>query len=269
MIMNRLMKRVQLRILSSQNFIYSNRYIHTRNHSQLSNKLIESLPHEAYTSSKYYEIEKKHLLGNSWQLFSHISLLTNQNNDSSVSYITETIAGWPIIVIRSNKTGEIYAYQNVCRHKAGPLEWNDTSGTCNLNGLKCKYHGWTYSLDGKLKGVPGFNSIDDLVDPISIQLDKSKYNLWPIRVVNWKGLIFIQIKPDNNTTNMYGKEAYDMFINDNQAFCNRLDGIKMNSSSNDYDIKSVELEKYTYYSSKTHKLNCNWKVKYYLMLFNS
>ena len=73
---------------------------------------------------------------------------------------------------------------------------------------------------------------------------------------------------------MYGSEALELFIKENKQFCDRLSGCSQdgeNSRSvngddnhNDDEIKKtasgIALEDFTYYSSSTHKLNCNWKV---------
>ena len=232
-----------------------------------------SLPDEAYINPKYYDIERKHLLGTSWQLLTHESMLLNESKTSSATYVAALVAGWPAIAVRSSKTGDIYAYHNVCRHRAGPLEWNDTSGSCKLHGLKCKYHGWTYALNGQLRGVPGFNAVSDDDNNVSEDLDKERYSLWPMRVANWRGLIFVQPSPEGSTA-MYGSEALELFIKENKQFCDRLSGCSQdgeNSRSvngddnhNDDEIKKaasgIALEDFTYYSSSTHKLNCNWKV---------
>jgi phenylpropionate dioxygenase-like ring-hydroxylating dioxygenase large terminal subunit len=37
------------------------------------------------------------------------------------------------------------AFSNVCRHRAGPI----ALGSGCKNVLRCQYHGWTYTLDGR------------------------------------------------------------------------------------------------------------------------
>ena len=247
-----------------------------RCYSSLHVDLQTSLPDKAYVNPMYYEVERKHLLGKSWQLIAHESmLLLNDGKASPATYVAAMVAGWPAIVVRSSKTGDIYAYHNVCRHRAGPLEWNDTSGSCKLHGLKCKYHGWTYSVDGQLKGVPGFNAIRyDESSQVTVDLDKQRYHLWPMRVANWRGLIFVQPYPEG-TTSMNGVDALELFISENKRFCDRINGLnrydayaegRRGESGDDVvnELKmpssSIPLEEFSYYSSSIHRLNCNWKV---------
>jgi hypothetical protein len=109
--------------------------------------LVKSLPAKAYTDPKYYDIDKKHVLGPSWQLLTHESLLLQDSDKGPATFVSDVVSGFPAIVVRSSKTGDLNAYHNICRHKAGPLEWSDTRGVCPLNGLKCKVGGWLIYWD--------------------------------------------------------------------------------------------------------------------------
>lgn len=203
-----------------------------------------SLPGEMYYDPKYYEVERKKLLGPSWQLLTHESnlLAPTEKVRGPATYVAETIAGYPIIVTRNSETGVINGHLNICRHRGGPLEWDGTSGTCKLKGFTCKYHGWTFSLDGKLRGLPHFGSQEGV--------EKKKLNLWPIRVARWRGLVFGQIIPPeeslNNPEDLHGEAVDAAFLRENEAFCSRLD--------------HLPLEDYVLHSNETHKIKCNWKV---------
>ena len=48
-------------------------------------------------------------------------------------------------------SGELRAFRNVCRHRGSRLL--SGSGECG-KAIRCRYHGWTYRLDGELIGVP-------------------------------------------------------------------------------------------------------------------
>jgi choline monooxygenase len=51
--------------------------------------------------------------------------------------------------------------------------------------LQCKYHGWTYRLDGSLRGVPRFGRSD--------LFDKRDYGLIPVALASWQGLLFVNL----------------------------------------------------------------------------
>src|SRR2546422_4950312 len=70
-------------------------------------------------------------------------------------HVIAEVAGEPIFVVRG-KDGALRAFFNVCRHRGGPLAMKDG----NADMLMCKYHGWTYRLDGMLRGVPHFNRVE-------------------------------------------------------------------------------------------------------------
>ena len=48
--------------------------------------------------------------------------------------------------------GSLAAFHNVCRHRGAAFvtEWQG----CGATEFKCPYHGWSYDLTGKVKGVP-------------------------------------------------------------------------------------------------------------------
>eukprot|EP00428_Durinskia_dybowskii_P086919 CAMPEP_0170438686 /NCGR_PEP_ID=MMETSP0117_2-20130122/45378_1 /TAXON_ID=400756 /ORGANISM="Durinskia baltica, Strain CSIRO CS-38" /LENGTH=231 /DNA_ID=CAMNT_0010698947 /DNA_START=404 /DNA_END=1098 /DNA_ORIENTATION=- len=107
-----------------------------------------------------------------------------------------------------------------------------------------------FSLEGKLLGVPHFS------EPKDGKLDRSEFNLWPMRVATWRGLIFVQATPNSpddphSGVALTGQEADDAFIKANKAFCDRMNGSNGNR---------VPLEDFSLHSTTSHKLNCNWKL---------
>jgi choline monooxygenase len=96
------------------------------------------------------------------------------------SHVVSLVAGSPVIVVRG-KGGELRAFYNVCRHRGGPLALKD--GRSDM--LQCKYHGWTYRLDGMLRGVPHFDRVE--------LFDKKDYGLIPVGVGVWEGLVFVSL----------------------------------------------------------------------------
>jgi choline monooxygenase len=57
----------------------------------------------------------------------------------------------PFSVVLTRENGNLHAFHNVClHHKAQVAKGINTRAT----KLSCPYHGWTYGLDGKLRGTP-------------------------------------------------------------------------------------------------------------------
>jgi phenylpropionate dioxygenase-like ring-hydroxylating dioxygenase large terminal subunit len=67
------------------------------------------------------------------------------------SYFQQDIAGMPALITR-NKEGTAKAFANVCRHRGARL--CSAAGKVDGSLITCPYHAWSYSLDGKLMGIP-------------------------------------------------------------------------------------------------------------------
>jgi phenylpropionate dioxygenase-like ring-hydroxylating dioxygenase large terminal subunit len=59
--------------------------------------------------------------------------------------------GVPILLARDGD-GALRAFLNACRHRASPLA--EPGCTSGAHGFTCRFHGWTYGLDGALRGRP-------------------------------------------------------------------------------------------------------------------
>lgn len=99
------------------------------------------------------------------------------------SYLARTAAGTPLIAVRGND-GEIRAFRNACRHRGMQVALpSETGGTGREKLFKCRYHGWAYSLDGKLQHVPHEHGFPGL--------DKENHGLVPVKAEVYGGLVFI------------------------------------------------------------------------------
>ncbi len=63
----------------------------------------------------------------------------------------------PILVVR-DQTGVLRAFFNLCRHRAARVA-TEAQGKCGH--FRCRYHGWTYDLTGRLLGTPEFGGVED------------------------------------------------------------------------------------------------------------
>jgi choline monooxygenase len=88
-----------------------------------------------------------------------------------------------VLVLRDQQGG-LRAFRNVCRHRGSRVL--SGSGHCG-KAIRCRYHGWTYRLDGSLIGMPEVRSFG--------RIDKSALGLLPARVEQLCGLVFVNLDP--------------------------------------------------------------------------
>ncbi len=136
-----------------------------------------TLPAQWYVASDFYAFELSHLFPRCWQYVGHCSQLPSPG-----CYLVADVAGRSVVVVR-DQGGALRAFHNVCRHRAGPLA---TRNGCGARVLQCQYHGWTYTLEGHLRGIPHWDRVD--------LFDRRDYGLLPLFVEEWEGLIFVSLE---------------------------------------------------------------------------
>jgi choline monooxygenase len=106
------------------------------------------------------------------------------------SYFTFDLVGEPIVVVR-DAAGTLRAFSNVCRHRAGPI----AQGAGCKKELTCGYHGWTYTLDGRLIGTPEVDGMEFF--------DRSTMGLFPLQCETWQQFIFVNFAPKGPSLSEY------------------------------------------------------------------
>lgn len=171
-----------------------------------------------YRDPQRYEAERARVFGRSWLFMAHVSELANEGD-----LVAATIAGYPLIVVR---TGDgLKAFHNVCRHRAGPL-FDGERGNCGRT-LTCKYHGWVYALDGRLRSARDFGAAEGF--------DPRSYSLFELRVEVWRGFVFVNV------------DAKAPALSDALAPL-------------DAKIGARDLTSLVHADRRTHDIGCNWKV---------
>jgi phenylpropionate dioxygenase-like ring-hydroxylating dioxygenase large terminal subunit len=94
------------------------------------------------------------------------------------SYLARDAAQTPILAVRDND-GQVRAFRNACRHRGTML----AQGAGCEKAFVCRYHGWTYGLDGALRHVPHEHGFPGL--------DKRTRGLVAVDAVEVNGIVFI------------------------------------------------------------------------------
>lgn len=111
-----------------------------------------TIPASWYFDAEIYALECARVFADSWQYVGRAEQVKAPG-----SFLTAEIAGEPILVVRDEK-GTLRAFHNACRHRAAQVI-NEPCG--HAAKLRCRYHGWTYDLAGRLIGTPEFAGVED------------------------------------------------------------------------------------------------------------
>jgi Rieske 2Fe-2S family protein len=131
-----------------------------------------ALPGAAYKDAGIYELEVRHIMLKAWHYAGHQSQVPERGD-----WFLFEIAGESVIVVRDAQGG-INAMLNVCRHRGSRI-CDAPSG--HEARFTCPYHGWTYGLDGALKGAARMDA----------GFDRAAHGLRRLQVRVFEGLIFV------------------------------------------------------------------------------
>lgn len=178
-----------------------------------------TIPAPWYTHQEVYDLELKTAFARSW----HYAARTVQL-DHSGRYVSTEIAGEPIVVVRGSDE-LLRGFFNVCRHHAATVM---TEPEGHANQLRCPYHGWTYSLEGKLKGTPDFAGV--------CNFERDENGLVPVETASWEKWVFARIEGES--------ESLPEFLGTTLI----------------EQIKSLHLAELHWMERRHYIFDCNWKV---------
>ena len=134
---------------------------------------------ERYTDPEFLALEEKYLWKKSWLYACHSDQLPEAG-----SFFLWQKTGSPIMIVRG-KDMKIRAFYNTCQHRGAPLVQEDKG---KIAGLVCRYHGWTYGLDGELLNLRDKRDFPNF--------DASCHNLVPVRCELFGNWVFVNEDPD-------------------------------------------------------------------------
>jgi phenylpropionate dioxygenase-like ring-hydroxylating dioxygenase large terminal subunit len=132
---------------------------------------------QIYTDPAIFDLEMHHLFGTAWIYVGHESQVKQPGD-----YFATRIGRRPVVMVRDEE-GRVRVIHNQCAHR-GAMVVATESG--NAPEFTCCYHGWTYHLDGRIKGVPlnhGYPRDFDAKNP------KVAMRAVP-RVTSYRGFVF-------------------------------------------------------------------------------
>ena len=177
-----------------------------------------TIPASWYVDDRVAELEGMNIFGRTWQVVARVDQLLRPGE-----FVTTELAGEPLVVVRGSD-GQLRAFYNVCRHHAAAVV-TEERGTASI--FRCPYHGWSYGLDGSLKGAPEFEGV--------CGFDRSQNGLVPVRVEPWEQFVFVNLDPKAGPL---------------ADFLGRL--VKR--------VAPLNVGALHFFERRTYILKCNWKV---------
>jgi len=177
-----------------------------------------TIPAPWYVDGRVAELEARTVFSKTWQMVGRIEQVEKPGQ-----FVTASIAGEPIVVVRGND-GVLRGFYNVCRHHAAAVV-TEACGQASI--LHCPYHGWNYGLDGSLKGMPEFDGVKDF--------DRQRNGLVPVKAEIWEKFVFVNLDPNA------------------MALRDFLGGLVKR-------VVPLGVSKLHYFDSRTYDIACNWKV---------
>src|SRR5262245_4142090 len=135
-----------------------------------------TIPATWYRDPGIFECERRAVFANSWQWVGRTDQVARPGQ-----FITANVAGTPVLVTRDEQN-TLHAFINVCRHRAARVVPEECG---SLDRLRCRYHGWTYDLAGRLRGVPEWEGVEDF--------RREDNGLVPLAVDAWGPFVFVHL----------------------------------------------------------------------------
>ena len=119
---------------------------------------------------------------------------------------------------------ELRAFYNVCRHHAAAVV-QEAEGDATI--FRCPYHGWSYGLDGSLKGAPEFEGV--------CNFDRAKNGLVAVHCAAWEQFVFVNLDPRAALLRDF------------------LGGLVAR-------VTPLEISSLKFFERRVYSMGCNWKV---------
>jgi choline monooxygenase len=103
-----------------------------------------TLPWSWYSDPELLRLEQERIFRRGWQYAGPAEHAARPGD-----FFTCNVGDVPVVVTR-DRDGVLHALLNVCRHRGSIV----AEGRGNRETLQCRYHAWTYGLDGRLRAAP-------------------------------------------------------------------------------------------------------------------
>ena len=179
----------------------------------------ETMPARWYIDPAFLELEAQQIFYKTWQPVGRLEDVMRIGDFFTCDLLDE-----PLVITRGGDD-KLRAFYNVCQHRAAIV----AQGRGNRRSLQCKYHGWTYGLDGRLLRAPEFEGVANW-NPADVCLQS-------VQVAAWGPWVFVNLDADAPPmSTVYGAIASEI-------------------AAEGFDLANMRLVE-----RRDYVIDCNWKV---------
>lgn len=105
---------------------------------------------EIYVNEDIYKQELEQVFARAWLFIGHESQVPNPGD-----YVQSRMGEEAVLLVRDRKN-QLHVFLNTCRHRGMKVCRYDEGNSLLFT---CPFHGWSYDTDGRLVGVPNFQTV--------------------------------------------------------------------------------------------------------------
>jgi glycine betaine catabolism A len=139
-----------------------------------------TMPAAAFTSDAVFQAERERVFSKLW-----VCVGREEDVADPGDFIHVQPAGRSILVTRDEE-GRLNGLYNACRHRGARL-CDEDSGSFSRT-IQCMYHGWAYTLDGRLRAAPQMKGCEGF--------HLADHGLERVQLDTWEGFIFLNLAQD-------------------------------------------------------------------------
>ena len=202
-----------------------------------------------FTDPNVLAKERERIFDRCWLYAGHESEVRKTGD-----FVTRRVAGRPVIISRG-RDGKVRVLLNTCTHR-GATVCREAEGNAKVH--RCFYHGWSFTPEGDVKGIPGEDAYSGAFDRRDLRLREP-----PGGTAVYRDFIFVNFNPANDVSledYLSGAKDYIDLVADQSA--GRMEVL---SGTHSYSVRAnykllVENSIDGYHAMTTHKRYFDWLV---------
>jgi Rieske 2Fe-2S family protein len=136
-----------------------------------------TLPGRYFYEPSIHDQERERIFSQMWVCVARADAVPD-----SGQYLVADVGTESVLIMRG-RDGVLRAFLNVCRHRGARL-CSESHGQVG-QAVRCRYHAWSYGLDGRLLGAPNVAQDE--------RFDRDAFGLIPVALEVWEGLIWVSL----------------------------------------------------------------------------